>query len=110
VFHGKNETLPGQFALVLWDNHMTPIIRGRELLGLPKLFAEIPDPVQAETRWEIRASEGGARLVDMSLSDVREFDADEARELEAKPPSRGSHSGTTPPSTGSEPRSASLSS
>jgi len=84
VFHGKNETLPGQFALVLWENHMTPIIRGRELLGLPKLFAEIPDPVQAETRWDVWASEDGTHLVDMSVSDVREFDADETRELEGQ--------------------------
>lgn len=83
-FLGKTETIAGQFCLVLWENHMSPIIRGRELLGLPKLFAEIPDPVEAEDGWTVSAREDGAVLAGMAVSDLRELGAGELQDVERR--------------------------
>ena len=44
AFAGIEDHVSGEFVLVMWENQVNPIIRGRELLGMPKLFADIPDP------------------------------------------------------------------
>ena len=44
VFNGKKDNFIGNYAAVLWENDTIPIITGRELLGAPKLYADIPDP------------------------------------------------------------------
>jgi len=44
VFAGKKDRSVWNFAAVLWENDIIPIITGRELLGAPKLYADIPDP------------------------------------------------------------------
>ena len=82
VFNGKAGTLHGQFPVVIWENHMTPVIRGRELLGLPKLLADIPDPVESDARFDFHVTEDGASLVSLSVSDV--LPLDDLRELEAQ--------------------------
>jgi hypothetical protein len=43
VYAGKNETIAGSFCPVLWEGAPDAIVTGREELGFPKLFADIPD-------------------------------------------------------------------
>lgn len=43
MFKGESEQLVGSYALVVWENLAAPILRGRELQGIPKVFADIPD-------------------------------------------------------------------
>ena len=43
IFKGESEQLVGSYALVVWENLADPILRGRELQGIPKVFADIPD-------------------------------------------------------------------
>lgn len=43
VYSGKSETIEGGFCLALWEGRPDAIITGREELGFPKLFADIPD-------------------------------------------------------------------
>lgn len=43
------DRLPGDLALVLWENRADPIISGREELGFPKLFADIA-PIVVDIR------------------------------------------------------------
>lgn len=55
---GAGEPVDGRFKLVLWENAADPIITGREELGYPKLYAEIPelrfegDTVTASASWD----------------------------------------------------------
>jgi hypothetical protein len=39
----RTRTIDGEFVAVLWENLADPIITGREELGMPKMFADIPD-------------------------------------------------------------------
>ncbi|HDR9879861.1 TPA: acetoacetate decarboxylase family protein [Burkholderia cenocepacia] len=42
TYHGKAETINGAFCPVLWEGVPDAIMTGREELGFPKLFADIP--------------------------------------------------------------------
>jgi hypothetical protein len=43
VYTGKTETISGSFCPVLWEGRPDAILTGREELGFPKLFADMPD-------------------------------------------------------------------
>jgi hypothetical protein len=43
VFTGTSETIEGHFCLVMWEGSPDAIMTGREELGFPKLFADIPE-------------------------------------------------------------------
>lgn len=43
VYTGKTETMEGAFCPVLWEGRPDAIMTGREELGFPKLFADIPE-------------------------------------------------------------------
>jgi len=43
IYTGKTETIEGGFCLALWEGRPDAITTGREELGFPKLFADIPD-------------------------------------------------------------------
>lgn len=40
-FEGARERLEGVFGLVVWENRTAPILMGRDVQGVPKLFAEV---------------------------------------------------------------------
>lgn len=45
VYQSKTEgAVRGSYLLVLFENMSDPIVTGREELGFPKVWAEIPDP------------------------------------------------------------------
>lgn len=47
VYQSKTEgEVHGSYLLVLFENMSDPIVTGREELGFPKVWAEIPDPVK----------------------------------------------------------------
>ena len=68
VFHGKQDVLEGDFSLVLWENQMNPVLRGREILGVPKLLADVPDPQPSSERWQVHAAENGHVLMEMNAT------------------------------------------
>ena len=43
VFNGEQEQLEGTFTLVIWENLTDPILIGREVQGIPKIYADIQD-------------------------------------------------------------------
>jgi len=42
AYRGEQDVVSGDFVSVMWESIADPIMPGREELGLPKLFAEIP--------------------------------------------------------------------
>jgi hypothetical protein len=42
TYRGKTETIEGRFCPVMWEGMSDAIMTGREELGFPKLFADIP--------------------------------------------------------------------
>jgi hypothetical protein len=60
----------GRFKLVLWENLADPIITGREELGYPKMYAEIPDIVRERDRAVGSAAWDGFTFLDLEVSDL----------------------------------------
>jgi len=67
VYHGEEETVAGDFVAVMWESMADPIISGREELGLPKLFADIPDLRQEDGATRMTASWEGFEFLDLKL-------------------------------------------
>jgi acetoacetate decarboxylase len=73
-FNGSQDQVIGDYSLVLWENHIFPILRGRELLGVPKLLADIPDPDRVGDDWCVQTSEQGHLLLEMSVKGAQPMD------------------------------------
>jgi len=71
VFKGQNDELAGQYTLVMWENLTDPILTGRELQGIPKVYADIPDHNVIAGEWRATASHFGHSIVDLSVTDLR---------------------------------------
>jgi hypothetical protein len=68
-YTGKQDKIEGDCVLVLFENATTPIITGRELLGIPKLYADI-SPVRTLNNEHVRceASLWGHLLFGINLA------------------------------------------
>jgi hypothetical protein len=71
VFDGEEDRLAGQYTLVVWENLTDPILTGRELQGVPKVYADIPDHSVVAGEWRATASHFGHRIVDLTITDLR---------------------------------------
>lgn len=71
TYNGNGETLEGTFSLVIWENLTDPILTGRELQGIPKIYADIPDHSISEDVWRCNASHFGHTIVEMEVSGLR---------------------------------------
>jgi hypothetical protein len=83
VFNGKNEQLVGQYSLVWWENLTDAIISGRELTGIPKIFADIADHSITDGRWQTSASHFDNKILDMSVRNLRPPTAEEIESAQA---------------------------
>lgn len=70
VYKGKKEEMTGSFALVIWENLADPILSGRELQGIPKIYADIPDHSIHGGDWRCNASHFGHKIVELSIGDL----------------------------------------
>lgn len=76
-FNGDADVIDGQFTLVMWENLTDPILTGRELQGVPKIYADIEDHSVIGGVWQTSASHFGHKIVDLSARNLREPTADE---------------------------------
>ncbi|MGO9017922.1 MAG: acetoacetate decarboxylase family protein [Syntrophobacteraceae bacterium] len=70
VFKGQVDEIAGSYCLVMWENLTDPILTGRELQGIPKIYADIPDHTISEGVWRTCASYRGHTIVDLSIRDL----------------------------------------
>lgn len=77
VFKGERETLVGSYCLVMWENLTDPILTGRELQGIPKIYADIQDHSVIAGAWHTNASHFGHKILDMNINNLREPTAEE---------------------------------
>jgi hypothetical protein len=59
------------FTPVLWENMADPILTGREELGSPKLFANIPHPLVRGAGYECSADWDGFRFFDLQVQSLQ---------------------------------------
>ncbi len=77
VFRGEEETMEGDYTLVIWENLTDPILTGRELQGIPKLYADIPEHSIFDGEWHTAASHFDHRFLDLNIRALREPTAQE---------------------------------
>src|SRR5262249_48579576 len=70
VFNGERDRVTARFLAVMWENLADPIITGRDEIGQPKLFAEIPDPVFADGTYRCAASWSGFEFLELRASET----------------------------------------
>jgi len=71
VYNGKEEHMEGKYCLALWENLTDPILTGRELQGIPKIYAEIEDHIKTEGEWRTCAHYRGHKIVDITIKEIR---------------------------------------
>lgn len=82
VFNGKKDHVTGDYAAVLWESDTIPIIFGRESLGAPKLYADIPDALGEGDDWSFHCSLYGSRLVEGAIRNATPLPEAVLKELE----------------------------
>ncbi len=70
TFHGRRDHATGRFLAVMWENLADPIITGRDEVGQPKLYAEIPDFQSTNGRYHCSASWMGFQFLDVQISEM----------------------------------------
>ncbi len=78
LYTGKTETISGAFCPVLWEGIPDAILTGREELGFPKLFADIP-PLQRDEKQGSASGEAswfGHKFFAIELRGLREVAGD----------------------------------
>jgi hypothetical protein len=78
VFHGREDDVAGQFLVVLWESMCDPILTGRDELGYPKLYCDLPEPRIHGGRIHSTASWMGFRFCDIELKNLAQSTAEEA--------------------------------
>jgi acetoacetate decarboxylase len=82
VFNGKVDHFAGSYCMVLWENLTDPILTGREIQGMPKIYADIPDHTVFAGIWSACASHRGHKIVDLTIKDLQPLPQDQVKEIE----------------------------
>ena len=77
TYQGKTDTVTGTFLCVLWENLADPILTGRDELGVPKIWCELPEPTEADGTTSIQASWLGFKFLDVKVTDLVELSRDQ---------------------------------
>jgi len=70
VFNGAVDHLQGFYTLVMWENLTDPILMGREVQGIPKIYADIPDHAMVNGTWRVKASHFSHGIMAMTVSSL----------------------------------------
>jgi Acetoacetate decarboxylase (ADC) len=86
TYTGKDQRIEGALCLVLWEGRPDAIVTGREELGFPKLFADIPNVrLQPETgKLSGQASWFDHTFFEMEMHGLEEVEVQEKRLLGPK--------------------------
>lgn len=77
TYQGRTETLDGSFCPVIWEGAPDAIMTGRDELGFPKMFADIPEIERNEKAGTASCSASwmGFRFFDIELSNLQPAEA-----------------------------------
>lgn len=75
TFNGSEDEVTGSFLSVLWENLTDPILTGRDELGVPKIWCELPEPEITDDTVTISASWLDYCFLNLSISGLTEESA-----------------------------------
>jgi hypothetical protein len=73
-WRGRDE-VSGYFVPVVWESMADPILTGRDELGWPKIYADIPEPVVDAGDWRACAAWDGFEFLSVSAGDFSPSEA-----------------------------------
>ncbi|MCP5070364.1 MAG: acetoacetate decarboxylase family protein [bacterium] len=87
-FDGEEDHVEGDYPLVQWEGHTAPAIMGRELVGSPKIVADISDfsSFGGVKSWHV--SENATRMAEGELSQLEKLGEEQAQEFSSQMQSR----------------------
>jgi hypothetical protein len=71
VYNGRKGKTIGSFLPVVWENMTEPIMMGRETLGWPKIYADMPMVRKLNDTWQVIAAWDGFPFVEINVKDIR---------------------------------------
>jgi hypothetical protein len=80
TFRGTQDTETGRFAAVLFENFADPIITGRDELGHPKIYCEIPPPIVTGDEVTARLAWDGHEFLRVTVSALTSEPPPDARD------------------------------
>jgi len=90
VHSGKKGQTIGFFLPVVWENMTEPIMMGRETLGWPKIYADLPPARKLNDTWQTVAAWDGFQFVEINVKDIRALTPAELEErAKNEPPNAG---------------------
>ncbi|NCC26496.1 MAG: acetoacetate decarboxylase [Deltaproteobacteria bacterium] len=79
-FNGRRDRLEGLFPLVIWENNTIPILTGN-MMGMPKIYADIEDAHIVADTYRTRLSFEGNKFLEIEMSDPRPMDEEWTKAL-----------------------------
>ena len=79
-FNGQRDQLEGSFSLVVWENKTTPILTGN-MMGVPKIYADIEDLHILADTYRTRLSFEGSTFLELEMIRHQPLDAEEVKAM-----------------------------
>jgi len=89
TFKGKKDNVTGPFLTVLWESLADPIITGRDELGVPKTYCELPEPTVYDGQAHLIASWLGFKFLDMNIENLKQLSDEELKVSQSGPDDDG---------------------
>jgi acetoacetate decarboxylase len=80
-FNGQHDRLEGNFALVVWENKTTPILTGN-MMGVPKIYADIEDLHTLADTYRTRLSFEGSTFLQLEMTGSKPLDEEQVKALD----------------------------
>lgn len=77
------EPISARYTLAIWESDPAPVLAGREVMGSPKLYAEIPDADVLRPSHRFTCSEYSALLVEAEAHDMVQLSTHELAPIRA---------------------------
>jgi len=77
IYLGEVDKVSGNYALVLWENLTDPILTGREMHGIPKIYGDIENHRIFNGIWKTSLSNRGKTILDIHAADLTRMAPDE---------------------------------
>lgn len=79
-FRGQQDQVEGMYALVVWENKTTPILTGN-MMGVPKIFADIEDPHIIADTYRTRLSYEGSAFLELEMTQPQPMTDEQVKSL-----------------------------
>lgn len=80
-WNGRHDHVEGVFSLVVWENNTTPILTGN-MMGVPKIYADIEDLHVLGDNYRTRLSYEGSAFLQLEMTRQRPLDEAEVKALQ----------------------------